>query len=476
MTIDFSGWSAEDKAKFWFAAKAIDARDCPNAFIEFVGGYEQGAIHREFQAHISAHTESHTEIPRGHGKTEQSAYRVAWEIGRNPNIRVKYVQQSDRESRKTSATIRDIIESERYHIVFPDIEPDEREWGKEAFSVKRTRIGRDPTVEASGIFGRAGGRWDLLIGDDVCDEKNTLQQPSLREQVKRAWANTWGPMADVTRDSPPRIWTVGTPWHLDDITADWRRYHEKQGSLLRRPSVGYQSPWPEHFTEERAREFEAKYGPIAYARAYKLEPVSDDIAVIKKEWIRFWKGDLPSGNQYRIMAVDPAISKSSKADYSAVVEAVYIVPNLYVTGLYRNRWSFPELLNVIRRRYAEFQPNIIAVESVSFQQAIGEQLLTEFAYPIRPCKGKEIGNKRYHAEWLGTHFHNGKIFLPGDELGGIRSDMEILYSELTAFPAAAHDDTLDALFYAGQMALKSPHSMPRSRSLDEIRRELEKKE
>ena len=62
---------------------------------------------------------------------------------------------------------------------------------------------RDPSVQASGIFGRTGGRADIIWLDDVCDLRNAVLQPALRQQVKESVANIWLPMLDPTAAHPP---------------------------------------------------------------------------------------------------------------------------------------------------------------------------------------------------------------------------------------------------------------------------------
>jgi len=449
------------------AAQIALAKVNPNDFIELVWGVIQAPLHRRVQGFLTAHESCHIELPRGHGKTTQLAGRVAWEIGCDPNIRIKIVQQNDGEARKTAGMIRDHIGSAEFQEIFPAATPDARSWGKEAFTVKRTRVSRDPTVEACSIFGRAGGRYDLLIGDDVCDMRNAIQQPALRSQVKEAWANTWAPMADPTGDRPPREWTVGTPWHVDDITADWRKSHNPMGSLMREPVDGFESPWPEKVTEAYLKTFREKKGPTAYARAYLLEPISDEDCPIKREWVRYWQSTAEiAEEEKRVIGIDPAISKKSRADYSVLVEAVYAPPDLYVINVIREHLSFPELLATIRRRAQEFKPHLIAVESVAYQQAIGEQLLAEHPFPIRQCKAE--GDKHQRAAWLAVHIENGKIKLRGTPMGGVHPAQQDLFDELTTFPAAEHDDTLDALFYAAKNAMPASWPTPGSGSVQDL--------
>jgi predicted phage terminase large subunit-like protein len=447
-------------AEIEVAKRALAGRD-PNALIERVLHVRQAEVHRRIQAHLTGHDQAYVEAHRGIGKTSQCAGRLAFEIGTVPGIRIKYVAQTDEEAGKTVATCKRIVESREYRDVFPWVQPDPEVWGKMAFRVKAERIRRDPTLEASGIFGHAGGRWDLLVGDDVCDMKNAIQSASLRKQVIEAWANTWLPMADPSSPSPPRVWCFGTPFHASDITAGWRRRHGAAGSLLSLPVVDGVSPWPEAFTPEVLAAKRAEMdSATAYARAYELKPLAEGDQPIPAEIIRFWTqtDEIPEGGS-NFMGVDPAISEKTTADFSAICEAVYKAPKLYVVGLHRGRWGGSQLKASIRARAEAFQPRKMAVESVQFQKLLVDDLLETHPYPITPVvpSGDPIGHdKRSRAEWLAIHLANGNILLRGEPgTGLVHATQQALYDELTGYPVAEHDDCMDALFYAARAALKT---------------------
>ena len=81
-------------------------RQSPNLFASFVMGFEQGDIHKQMQRFLTNNNNCYIEYPRGHGKTAQMSLRVAWEVGRDPTVRIKYVQQSDVEAKKTTGLMK----------------------------------------------------------------------------------------------------------------------------------------------------------------------------------------------------------------------------------------------------------------------------------------------------------------------------------------------------------------------------------
>lgn len=149
---------------------------------------------------------------RNSGKTSQVVWRVIWELGRNPDLRIKIACAADGRAKERLFEIsQHITMNPRVREVFPNLEPDPNaSWSKHALYLKRTARHRDASVEALGITATAtGGRCDLLIADDVVDRRNALSMPALREGVKQAWKSDWTNLLEP--DS--RIWYIATLWH-----------------------------------------------------------------------------------------------------------------------------------------------------------------------------------------------------------------------------------------------------------------------
>lgn len=205
------------------------AREDINFFCEYVmrdeagRPFKQSPIHRLWHAFIAL-CDIHGVrpvilAPWGSGKSVQIAIaRVLWEIGRNPSLRVKVVCNSDVNAKLRVASIgRYITESMEYHRAFPDVQPDrDAFWSAHELFVRRPGRSVDPTVEAKGIMSTGvGGRADLIVFDDVVDQRNAIEQPALREKVKENFANVW--MSRL--DKGGRAWYIATAWHHDDLTS-----------------------------------------------------------------------------------------------------------------------------------------------------------------------------------------------------------------------------------------------------------------
>jgi predicted phage terminase large subunit-like protein len=448
------------------------ARRSPGAFASLVMGYEQGNLHGQMQQFLSDNDNCYIEFPRGHGKTGQMILRVAWQIGKDPSARIKYVQQSDAEAKKTTGLIKQVIESEDYRRVFPEVVPDPECWGKSEFKVKSDRWQRDATVEAKSIFGRAGGRADILIADDICDLRNAIQQTALREQVKEFWATNWLPMRDMTRDRHPRTWKVGTCYHADDITADWRRQHSEHGGLLRLPVINFESPWPERISEEYLREIRTEVGPFAFARAYELEPVTSELLVFDTRWLRDSLYDtIPeweSKNGMMVAAIDFAFTEK-KLDGDPDWSVCLIgwkdgKGGLWLRDILRQRSTFPDFARAATERMRAAGVQQAVAEANGPQKGLVQQMQRDCPVPLKPLNRDR--DKITRASERQGFVEAGKFHLPRDPSLGdlsVRTDFRPLWDEMATFPVGGHDDTVDAAIDLIELATDMGAPLPVNR-------------
>lgn len=460
------------------------ARRDPSVWAALAGGFVQGPFHHRIQRFLTTHDDCLIGLARGHGKTTQIALRLAWEIGNDPDIRIKYVQQTDAEAVKTSKMIRAIVRSDMFRAVFPGVEIASGDDTLSAWTVTRQRVSRDPTLEAKGIFGRAGGRFDLLAGDDVCDLRNAVQQPALRMQVKEAWDNNWLPMADPTQARAPRIWKVGTPYHVSDIMADWRRFHAEDGSLLWLPVVNYVSPWDDAFTADYLRERRERMGPVAFARAYELVPVSSEMLVFDPAWIDLYVDGIPQTEIDRpggrmVATFDFAYSErklKDDPDYSVcLIGWMAGSGNLWLTDLYRARLPFPEFARNALRLCNRAGVVDARAEANGPQKGIVAQLNADARFPVIGLD--RAVDKVTRATATQSFVESGRLHVPGRRgpTGETvpTATFQPLWDEMTTFPASDHDDTVDAVVDMMGMAsraagatrvsrIQSPTSRPAS--------------
>lgn len=434
----------------------------PNAFIEAVIGFRQADLHLEMQSHLDSADHVAYSTHRGGGKTDQiSICRATWEIGRDPEIRIKCVKNADGEASKVTDAARRIINSPKYREVFPWVRMDPAHWSGNSFRVlRKNRHEKEPTYQAYGILSTAtGGRADLLIYDDICDMKNTIQNPALREKVRQAYQNTFQPM--LVKGG--RSWRVYTPYHVNDVSIDWER--NPMIRSISRPVVGWRSLWADEFPPERLKTIAEDIGNIAFARAFLLKRISDEDILVRAEWLdqALYKDTYHRRSGILICSIDFAFTKERKGgvtlagsdpDYSVCIKAWI--------DQYAHAWI--EMVDRVRMTYPEFKELLISrgtgcdyliAEEVQAQRGLIQDLnhttalVVRSRYPTERETGEQAGgyDKKGRLARESVAIEAGKLHLKGISHGNdllVARDQEPLYDELTTFPVADHDDCVDA--------------------------------
>src|SRR3970040_279904 len=252
------------------------ARQDSNISTQYIFGFKNAKFHEVWHRFMDSNQYGQVLACRDTGKTEQITIgRSLWEIGKDPNIRIKVATETDDLVKKILTRISNtILKNERYHEVFPDIRPSPTDsWNKMSMTVENKMHHKDPTIEGGGILtASVGGRADLVFFDDISGMRNAIHQPRTREQVKEAWANAWLNLLD----GPDARWyMVGTPWHELDIVCEVRNNPNIPHAPETWVGDNFESPWPERFPDEY---FKKRLGVLkqrAYNRAYRGVAVTD---------------------------------------------------------------------------------------------------------------------------------------------------------------------------------------------------------
>lgn len=426
-------------------------------FNAYVQGIENGELHVELQDHLTDNDNATAMFPRKHGKTTQMCGRVAWEVGRNPNIRVQIIQSNEEDAKKTVDMIRQIIESPKYSQIFPNVRKDKTCWRGQALRVVRDQILRDNTVTAQPIGGHAGQRSDLLIFDDIEDLKNSYHQPVMREKVIEAYRETWLP----TLDPGGRKWRFCTPWHHEGIS--WKHWKEEaqqtgEPALLYRPCIGTESsPWPERFTSEMLEAEKREMGSFAYNRAYCLVPVSGDDVVFQEDDLLRAVRNRPSEKPFtRVCAVDFAYSDKSQkirsqrgiradTDYTVIVIAEMTEDgHCYCVRMLRFKESLPRAQQLLLEECERYQVKRVYMEGNGPQKVVFDQTASKLSScGINAIKKDRLTDKYTRACAVQNIVENLFFHMPANEDGDLRGEFREMVRELSQFPRGSHDDIVD---------------------------------
>ena len=205
----------------------IAAESDLEAFIKLVHPQRVlGGIHKElirWWMKEDSKTHQLVLLPRDHMKSALVAYRVAWEITKNPAIRVLYISSTSNLATKQLKFIKDILDSDIYRYFWPDMvnpnESDREKWTEFEISVdhplRKAEAIRDPTVFTAGLTTKITGmHCDISVMDDVVVNENAYTEDG-REKVRTQISY----IASI-ESGEAKQWIVGTRYHPKDLYND----------------------------------------------------------------------------------------------------------------------------------------------------------------------------------------------------------------------------------------------------------------
>lgn len=442
-------------------------------------GYKMGWVHeeicRELDAFLAAVLRGESPrlmitMPPRHGKSELATRRFpAYAFGRAPDLTAISTSYGADLSSRMNRDVQRIMEEDAYRNLFPDV----------ALSGKNIRtvasgnylrnsdtfeiVGHHGSYRSAGVGGGITGMGgDILIIDDPIKDRAEADSPTIREKV---W--DWYTSTLYTRLAPGGgILLIQTRWHMDDLA----------GRLLEAERSGEGDKWrcvnfpaiatdaerhrnagealhPERYPLEQLLQIKSALGSRDWEALYQQHPTPDGGAIFRREWLRYWlPKDLPERFDKLLISWDMAFKDSEDSDY--VVGQVWGKHGAchYLLDQVRGRMGFTATVQAFRA-LADKWPG--AVEKLVEDKANGPAVIDSLKakvtgiIPIEPD-----GSKAARAHAVTPLFEAGNVFIPSPQVCPWAADYE---AELLQFPAAAHDDQVDATTQAlRRMSAKPP--------------------
>src|SRR5258708_2199177 len=157
--------------------------ECELSFERFIEVVQSkrllGNIHREaisWWTRQDSKDHQLTLLPRDHMKSALMGLRAAWEVVKNPAIRILYISSTSNLAVKQLKFIKDILTSDQVRLLWPDLihqeEAKREKWTEREISVdhprRKSEYIRDPTIFTAGLTSNIVGlHCDIAILDDV---------------------------------------------------------------------------------------------------------------------------------------------------------------------------------------------------------------------------------------------------------------------------------------------------------------------
>lgn len=444
-------------------------------------------------------------FPRDHGKSRMVAYRVAWELTKDPTLRILYISATANLAEKQLGFIKGILTSNTYRRYWP--EHVQKEEGKRIrwttseimldHPARKKENVRDPSIFTGGLTtSLTGMHCDIAVLDDVVVYENAYTGEG-REKVKSQYS-----LLSSIEGANAREWIVGTRYHPSDLYSNLRLMKEDKYDddgnkvseediyeILERTVEDRGDGTGEFLWPQQARKDGKQFGfnrqilakkrgqyldKSQFRAQYYNDPSDpDNVPVERSKFQYFERKHLREENGFWFYkerklnifaAVDFAFSLSKKADYTAlVIVGVDSENSIYVLDIDRFRTDrISEYFKHILELSTKWSFRKMRAEVTVAQQAIVVQLkelikqhgLSISIDEYRP--NRHQGNKEERiAATLEPRYDNLQIW---HYRGG---NIQVLEEELMS-RHPPHDDIKDALAAAIDIAIKPSKSINRT--------------
>jgi len=378
-----------------------------------------------------------------HGKSEMISYLApAWFLGKYPHKKVIMASHTADLAVNFGRRVRNLVGSDAYKDIFPQVE-------LQADSKSASRWGTNFQGEyfAIGVGGALAGRGaDLFIIDDPHSEQEA--KTGRPDVFLPAWE--WFQSGPLQRLMPGgSIIIVMTRWSKLDLTGMIVNQMGKeedvdQWEIVEFPAILNDKPlWSEFWSLEELLGKKAGMDPRYWQAQYMQNPVSEEGALLKREWWQIWEKDDPPSCEFTIMSLDAAQEANNRSDFNALTTwGVFFNEetnnyNIILLNAIKKRMEFPDLKKMVLEEYKEWEPDAFIVEKKSNGSALYQEL-RRMGIPVgefTPGKGQD---KISRVNAVSDLLSSGIVWAPD------RRWAKEVIEECNDFPSGTNDDLVDS--------------------------------
>jgi len=382
----------------------------------------------------------------------------AFLLGHNPAKKVICVSYSDDLAAKFSNDCRAVMRAGWYQQTFPRARIDK---AKDTESeVRTTERGYRLATSVGGTLTGRGG--DTIIIDDPIKPQDA-QSKSVREKTIQWYENTL--LSRLDDKVHGTIVVVMQRLHQDDLSG---HLLERGGfELLCLPAIAERAETiqlgkgrvhrreigdvldPVREPLSALQQQRSAMTPLVFSAQFQQRPIPLEGNLIKRDWIRYFKGDVPpKDGDYFVISWDTAMKATELVDYS--VGTIWHVQDrgrkIHLVDLVRGRFEYPELVAAAsalwRKWKVDWASAYLVIEDKGSGSSLIQSLRNERIY-AHQHHGKIEGDKVMRLSAQAAHFHAGVVHFPEDAPW-----LDELMTELLGFPGVRHDDQVDSISQA----------------------------
>lgn len=421
-------------------------------------------------------------MPPGHCKSTHCSHHFpAWWFGRNPRRRFLQAGHSqDFVENEMGAKVRDIINSDDYSHVFPEINI-RSDMKAKAYWGLTNRKGK---YVGKGVGqGISGFRGDFGSVDDPYKTRQDAESQTTRDRVFKWYTDDF--QSRLLPWAP--LFIVSTRWHSDDVCGrieeeedrkkreqiDQEEKNKKaeadealvkalaeaegistfKWEIINLPALAEdddvlgRSPgealWPELYEESYLLKLKGTMESGSWNSLYQGTPIDVEGELVSAEWFQRYE-KLPDRKEVRkvVLSVDAANTAKERSDYSVIL--VWFQDknrHHYLADVIRKKVELPQLKTLIENTYKQWTADCVLVEAkgngLAYIQMFKDPTMTAPG-PIIPI---EVANqtKEFRFDKVSPIIQAGEVHLPARAIW--LPDYE---KELIAFPHGKNDDQVDA--------------------------------
>jgi phage terminase large subunit-like protein len=449
-------------------------------------------------------------FPRDHGKSRHIAYRVVWELAKDPTLRILYISATSNLAEKQLNFMKGILTSSVFKRYWPDHILEDvgkrKKWTSTEIEldhpIRQKENIRDPSIFCAGLTTTITGlHCDIAVMDDVVVQENAYTGEG-RSKVQSQYS-----LLSSIEGSNAREWVVGTRYHPKDLYNDMlgmvEDLYDEDGDKINEENIYeiYEREvesngdgtgeflWPRQqrkdgkwfgFNRKILAKKRGQYLDRMQFRAqYYNDPSDPDTRPIDYDKFQYYdrkylklSGAYWYFKQKRlnvVASIDFAYSLRKEADYTAVVVVgINEDGDYFVLDIERFRTDkISEYFKVLLRMYTKWGFRILRAETTAAQQAIVQALKNDYLKPhgialkveeVKPTRHQGSKEERMEAV-LVPRYDNLQIY---HYQGG---NTQILEEELVS-RNPPHDDVKDALTTAIEGCVR-PTKTYRERSMED---------
>jgi len=379
-----------------------------------------------------------------HGKSELISYLApAWFLGKHPQKKVIMASHTADLAVNFGRRVRNLVGMDTYKDVFPQVE-------LQADSKSASRWGTNFNGEyfAIGVGGALAGRGaDLFIIDDPHSEQEA--KTGRPDVFLPAWE--WFQSGPLQRLMPGgAIIIVMTRWSKLDLTGQIVSQMNKEDGVDQWEVVDFpaikddgEALWPEFWPVEELLAKKAGMDVRYWNAQYMQNPVSEEGALIKREWWRTWEDEVPPQCEFTIMRLDAAQEANNRSDYNALTTwGVFFNEQtnnyaIILLNAIKKRLEYPDLKALVLEEYKQWEPDAFMVEKKSSGSVLYQEM-RRMGIPVgefTPGKGQD---KIARVNAVSSLFQGGVVYAPD------RRWAKDVIEECNDFPSGVNDDLVDS--------------------------------